>query len=170
MPKDIPLIFDLIDERHEIIELEDGCMYVNSVIASQHSNLSALAKRKIAPLDPERISIMGRTLPELSRELRKFKTLVVHLAYFDEGFTEFWINSQEFNLRLKTAYDFILRTVPGAIALEIPQYLCRAARGNPWGYAPMHYVVDYYLRFLYEFERKMNYGLLITPWPKIPTS
>lgn len=158
---DDPLIIDLIEERNGIAVMPDKMMYTYSVPAHKCTNIKDLAAELIDALHPRRKQLFDIALPVFINEIRKFKNVIIHRAFYDENCSDGAHDSKSINLMLAEMYNFIKINLPNAHEIEIPVNLRKFSPNHIWGTAPFHYIDDYYALFLSMLESHLQIGITI---------
>jgi len=135
----IPIVIDLIEERCPLGVTPENTIVTLSEAAQKFSNLPDLVVRQIAPWSDEYIELFRSALPKLAAALEGRK-VVIHRALYAENLGKF----PGINAHLRSMYDDIRAAVPSAASFDLPADVTRSEPDHMWGYAPFHYIDDYY--------------------------
>lgn len=163
LPAEIPVLIDLIEERVPLGVTSEDTIVTLSEAAQKFSNLPELVVRQIAPWGDEHGALFETALPALGTALEG-KTVLIHRAFYAENRGDF----PGINARLRSMYDAVQEAVPGAQVIEVAPKMLLSEPNHKWGYAPFHYIDDYYTEILNQIEsligesipRKSGFSLL----------
>lgn len=153
------VVFDLIDERFDVVDAGEGAWVTDSDYFSQtptSRTLKDAGARQVARFDDAREQLFADSVGTVANGLRDLKPtvpLVLHTAWHTpftvDPAVQMWASAPQAtaraNRQLARLYELVARALPRPpIVAAPPQELLRADPAHQWGLAPYHYESAYY--------------------------
>ena len=161
------LIIDLIDERFDLLKIDDGFLNGSDELfkackefIENHGSVTCI--KRDSPQAHELFAEAAREFANRLNEEFADLPIIIHKALCSTNYTdgkEIYKFSEEstalyenMNSYLSFYYSILEKEINNVSVIHLPQEVQLASKSHRWGLAPFHYVDDYYRAFLRELD------------------
>lgn len=161
------LIIDLIDERFDLLKIDDGFLNGSDELfkackefIENHESVTCIKRdsTQVHELFAESAGKFAKILNEEFADL----PIIIHKALCSTLYTDGEVVNkfseksvalyESMNSYLSVYYSILVKEINNVSVIHLPQEVQLASKSHRWGLAPFHYIDDYYRAFLRELD------------------
>lgn len=141
-----PIIIDFIEERFFLLKYMRS--YLTYSIGMSKTNIMEKKVQRISSFTPNRLRFTMKFMDKFIEKIGCFDKIILHRAFYDESFPNFYRDIAYINEYLDTLYTYMESKIPNIHTISIPQNLIKNMPEHRWSPAPYHFIDDYYKCFM----------------------